>query len=230
MARPDDDEAIFFASEFTKVREMLHDQTVAQFLQLPLTERKSILRQHLVQPEPVIIEEGDDDNALNPNISDGVLLLQPLFVGKGAMGKQVVKEAREVHYGENKFWVRLHWLCEFQCDQYDLDAPPAPIAPLVRHIIVETGLHDGFDWENDEEDNPLYPHDGIGEEEKAIVRIACSLAETSWQDELGSVWKTFSYSLMQRRSRSCFVETGHLMVAIQRHARLSQISRSRSSV
>ncbi|RSL85734.1 hypothetical protein CEP52_016049 [Fusarium oligoseptatum] len=141
---------------------MLHGQTVAQFLQLPLTERKSILRQHLVQSEPVIIEEGDDNNALNPKISDGVLLLQPLFVGKGAMGKQVVREAREVHYGKNKFWVRLHWLCEFHCDQYDLDAPPAPIAPLVRHIMVETGLHDGLDWENDEEDNPFYPHDGIG--------------------------------------------------------------------
>ncbi|RTE68558.1 hypothetical protein BHE90_017066 [Fusarium euwallaceae] len=146
---------------------MLHGQTVAQFLQLPLTERKSILCQHLVQPEPVIIEEGDDDNELNPKIPDGVLLLQPLFVGKGAMGKQVVKEAREVHYGENKFYVKLHWLCEFQCDQYDLDTPAVPIAPLVRYIVVETGLHDGSDWENDEEDNPFYPHDGIGEEEKS---------------------------------------------------------------
>ncbi|KAF4469666.1 hypothetical protein FALBO_3435 [Fusarium albosuccineum] len=84
------------------------------------------------------------------------------------MGKQVVEEAREVYYGENEFVVRLYWLCEFRCDHYDLDTPPVPIAPLVRRVIVETGLHDGSDWEDDEEDNPLYPHDGIGEGDDGI--------------------------------------------------------------
>ncbi|KAF9770148.1 hypothetical protein IL306_012334 [Fusarium sp. DS 682] len=99
---------------------------------------------------------------MNPETADGILLLQPLFMGKAEKGKQMVKEAREVHYGENEFLVRLHWLCKFQCDQYDFDTAPLPIAPLVRCVIVEINLHDNYDWENDSEDNPFYPIDGIG--------------------------------------------------------------------
>jgi hypothetical protein len=167
MGKPaDDDEADFFAEEFAKVRKMLHGRTVEEFSRLPLVERKSIFREHLVQHRGVVIEEGDDDNMMNPEIADGVLLLQQLFMGKDEKGKQMVKEAREVHYGENEFLVRLHWLCEFQCDQYDFDIAPLPIAPLVRHIIIETNLHDDYDWENDTEDNPFYPDDGIGDDDE----------------------------------------------------------------
>ncbi|KAF9771587.1 hypothetical protein IL306_010767 [Fusarium sp. DS 682] len=169
MGRPgDDDDAEFLAEHLEEVRRMLHGRTVEEFSRLPLKERKSVFHEHLVQHQRVIIEEGDDDNMMNPRIADGVLLLQQTFMGKDEKGKQMVKEAREVHYGENEFLVRLHWLCEFRCDQYDFDTAPLPIAPLVRRLIVETDLHDGCDWENDTEDNPFYPHDGIGDGEENI--------------------------------------------------------------
>jgi hypothetical protein len=58
-------------------------------------------------------------------------------------------------------------LCEFRCDQYDFGTV-LPIAPLVRRLIVETDLHDGYDAENDTDDNPFYPHDGIGDREENI--------------------------------------------------------------
>lgn len=160
----DDDDAIFFADEFAAVYKMLQGRTVEEFSKLSLIQRKSIFNQHLTQPEWVIIEEGDDDNMMNPEIADGVLLLQKLFMGKNERGGQMVKEAREVYYGENVFRVKLHWLCEFQCDQYDFETVQ-PIAPLVRRLIVETDLHNGYDAENDDDDNPFYPHDGIGDSE-----------------------------------------------------------------
>lgn len=139
-----------------------------EFSQLPLVERKSVFGKHLVQQQRVIIEEGDDSHEINPAIADGVLLLQQLFMGKDEKGKQMASEAREVYYGENEFLAKLHWLCEFRCDQYDLDAAPLPIAPLVRRLIVETNLHDDYDWEDDTDDNPFYPHDGIGDGEENI--------------------------------------------------------------
>ncbi|KAI3574026.1 hypothetical protein IWW34DRAFT_885037 [Fusarium oxysporum f. sp. albedinis] len=114
---------------------MLQGRTVEEFSQLPLMQRKSVFSQYLVQPQRVIIEEGDDDNMMNPQIAEGVLLLQQLFMGKGEKGKQMMTEAREVHYGENEFW---------------------------------TDLHDGYDSENDNDDNPFYPHDGIGDGEDKI--------------------------------------------------------------
>ncbi|KAH7154766.1 hypothetical protein DER46DRAFT_688861 [Fusarium sp. MPI-SDFR-AT-0072] len=52
----------------------------------------------------------DDDNSLNPDIADGVLLRQQHFMGKDEVGKQLVKEAYDVYYGENHFNMRLHWL------------------------------------------------------------------------------------------------------------------------
>ncbi|KAF4951016.1 hypothetical protein FGADI_7800 [Fusarium gaditjirri] len=168
MGRPgDDDDAVFFAEEFAAVRRMLQGRTVEEFSQLPLVQRKSIFSQYLVQPQQVIIEEGDDGHEMNPAIANGVLLLQQLFMGEDEKGKQMVKEAREVYYGENEFLVRLHWLCEFRCDTYSFDTV-LPIAPLVRRLIVETDLHDGFDLENDSDDNPFYPHDGIGDREGNI--------------------------------------------------------------
>jgi hypothetical protein len=129
MSRPfDDDEARYFKGHFAKVRQMLYDRTVEEFSQLLLVERKSIFRQYLVQKQRVIINECDDDNELNPAIANGVLLLQTLFMGKDEKGKQMVKEAREVHYGENEFRVSLYWLCEFRFDPYELNQERFPIA------------------------------------------------------------------------------------------------------
>ena len=41
---------------------------------------------------------------LNPKIKDGVLLRQKYFVGKEA-GEQIVQEAREIYYRENRFTI-----------------------------------------------------------------------------------------------------------------------------
>ncbi|KAH7231092.1 hypothetical protein BKA59DRAFT_550010 [Fusarium tricinctum] len=101
----DNDDAEFFVQEFAEVRRMLQGRTVEEFSRLPLVQRKSIFGQHLVQPQRVVIEEGDDGHdIMNPAIANGVLLLQQLFMGKDEKGKQMVKEAREVYYGENEFW------------------------------------------------------------------------------------------------------------------------------
>ncbi|CZR49769.1 uncharacterized protein FPRO_14754 [Fusarium proliferatum ET1] len=39
------------------------------------------------------------------------------------------------------------------------------VKEALRRLIVETDLHDGYDAENDDDDNPFYPHDGIGDSE-----------------------------------------------------------------
>lgn len=115
----DDSDAKYFAAEFAQVQEMLHGLTVEEFMRLPLIERKAIFSQHLVQQERVFIREGEDDNHMNIKIANGFMLFQRLFMSEDEKSSQMVKEAREVHYGENEFWVELHWLCEFQDDQYD---------------------------------------------------------------------------------------------------------------
>jgi hypothetical protein len=166
MARMGDEEMKYFSGHFERLREMLHDRTVAQFSELALVERKSIFRQHLVQHDRVIIEEGDDTNEMNPDIADGILLLQQFYMGEDEIGKQMVKEAREVYYGENEFLVRLHWLCEFRWDGLgDFNAPKLSIAPLVRSIIVEAALHDGYDSEDDADDDSTYSDDDVDDEE-----------------------------------------------------------------
>lgn len=52
-------------------------------------------------------------------------------MGSDATGKQLVKEARELFYGENDFFVRLHWLCEFLVDRLGDYTTGIAIAPLV---------------------------------------------------------------------------------------------------
>lgn len=129
-----DDERIF---------KMLGGRTPAQFVQLPLERRQALYRRNLVQKAPVIIEEGDDDDEMNPDIASGVCLRQQYFMGFNEFGKQIVKEATEVYYGENDFRVRLHWLCEFKTDVLGDHKTPVDTASLVRGTLkVYADLHD----------------------------------------------------------------------------------------
>ncbi|KAH6982572.1 hypothetical protein EDB80DRAFT_735916 [Ilyonectria destructans] len=163
-----DEEREYFAEHHARVREMLGDRTVAQFSELPLVERKHIFRQHLVQDERVIIEEGDDGNEMNPDLAYSPLLLQQFFMGDDDIGKQMVKEAREVYYGENEFWVRLHWLCEFKWNGLGtFDEARLPIAPLVRSITIETSLHDHYYDSDDSHDDSAYSNDDERDEERS---------------------------------------------------------------
>jgi hypothetical protein len=40
-----------------------------------------------MQQQPVLIDEADDDDSLNPDIADGVLLRQQHFMGKDKISK-----------------------------------------------------------------------------------------------------------------------------------------------
>ncbi|RYC81103.1 hypothetical protein BFJ63_vAg16009 [Fusarium oxysporum f. sp. narcissi] len=120
----------------TTIRRMLGGRTIAQFALLSLRERHTLFRQSLVQQQPVLIDEADDDDSLNPSIADGVLLRQQYFMGKDETGKQLVKEASEVYYGENHFNVRLHWLREFMTDTLSDYKTKVPVAPLIKDSIT----------------------------------------------------------------------------------------------
>ena len=118
---------------------MLRGLTPAEFIKLPLEERNKVYRRYLVKGGYVQIEEGDDDDSFNPTIADGVLLRQEYMVGNDTASKQIVQEAREVHYTENTFTVRSHWLCEFVTDTL-ADGKQLRIEPMVRRIMVVVDL------------------------------------------------------------------------------------------
>ncbi|PCD21220.1 unnamed protein product [Fusarium graminearum] len=127
----------------TTIRHMLGGLTIPQFALLSPSRRRTIFRQNLVQRQPVLIDEADDDGSLNPKIADGVLLRQQYFMGEDETGKQLVKEASDVYYGENHFNVRLHWLREFMTDTLGDYKTKVPVAPLIKDSI--TVLVDSYD-------------------------------------------------------------------------------------
>jgi len=130
-----------------KVQQMLGTRTPAQFSKLPAERRKAVFRSHLVQGGYVQIEEGDDDDFFNEDIADGALLRQEYVMGSDDIGKQLVKEAREIYYAENTFTVRSHWLCEFVRDTL-ADGKPMAIEPLVRRIMVRVDVEHIHDMDN----------------------------------------------------------------------------------
>ncbi|KAH6957457.1 hypothetical protein DER45DRAFT_604267 [Fusarium avenaceum] len=62
-------------------------------------------------------------------------------------GKQLVKEACDVYYGENHFHVRLHWLYEFMTDILSDHKTKVCVAPLIKDSI--TVIVDLYDALND---------------------------------------------------------------------------------
>ncbi|KAL5346551.1 hypothetical protein ACLOAV_008822 [Pseudogymnoascus australis] len=105
------------------------------------------LRYLVKEDDYVHIEEGDDDDFFNEEIAEGALLRQEYFMGDDEAGKQLVKEARQIYYGENTFTVRSHWLCEFICDTL-ANGKPMAIEPLVRRIIVRVDVEHIYDMDN----------------------------------------------------------------------------------
>jgi hypothetical protein len=122
---------------------LLNTATLEAFVLRPEAQRKAILRRSQVQAKPVIIDEGDDDGSLNPETADGVILRIEYWMGTSDAAKQIIKEARDLYYGENHFVVRLHWLCEFIVDRIQNDDITVDVPPLVGAITVEVDLHDG---------------------------------------------------------------------------------------
>ena len=55
---------------------MLGGRTPVEFLRLLPEERKRVFHEHLVKDDPIIIEEGDDGDEMNPQIAPGRLLQQ----------------------------------------------------------------------------------------------------------------------------------------------------------
>ena len=79
-----------------QLREVLEVRTVAQFAQLSQEDRSALYRRHLVKHSPVLIEEGDDDDEMNPEIASGLFLRQQYFMGSGSVGKKLARGARDV--------------------------------------------------------------------------------------------------------------------------------------
>ncbi|KAJ6789248.1 hypothetical protein PWT90_10397 [Aphanocladium album] len=127
----------------SRVYSLLGTATLEAFARFTPAKRKEILRRSQVQRKPVIIDEGDDDGSLNPGTADGIILRIEYFMGTSDVAKQIIKEARELYYGENHFVVHLHWLCEFIVDRIQNDDIRVDVPPLVGAITVEVDLHDG---------------------------------------------------------------------------------------
>lgn len=62
--------------------------TPAQFVELPLEERNDVYARRLVVKDGyVLIEEGYDEDVLNPEIAQGIILRQEHFMGADAVGR-----------------------------------------------------------------------------------------------------------------------------------------------
>ncbi|TWU72722.1 kinetochore-associated Ndc80 complex subunit nuf2 [Metarhizium rileyi] len=85
-----------------RVYRLLGRRTVAEFSTLPPDQRKAIFRLHLVQDDPVIIKEGDDDDEMNPCISTGAIFQQEYFIREDRVGKQLIKEAIDIYYSHSR--------------------------------------------------------------------------------------------------------------------------------
>ena len=136
---------------------MLRNLTPGAFLKLPREAREKVYVRHLVKEGGhVLVEEGDDEDFLNPEIARGVILRQASFVGGGEVGSQIAEEAREVYYTRNTFEVRSHWLTEFLWDYLAHDRAES-VDHLIRRIMVQVDLQhiykDEFDKRNNEDED-----------------------------------------------------------------------------
>lgn len=116
-------------------------KSLEEFRRLDPETRRELLRTSLVDPKPIElgIESSSPDNP-------DVYLRQQKFAGSSVEVRQVIKESREVYYGDNHFAIRLQYLDTFMLDplQQRLDSRVAvPIVALVRRITVLLDLHRG---------------------------------------------------------------------------------------
>ncbi|KAK2023438.1 hypothetical protein LX32DRAFT_656945 [Colletotrichum zoysiae] len=119
------------------VRAMLGGRTVAEFSRLRARERATLLRHHLVQPQPIWVEELDSDDALpDSQTAAGLLLRQLSWMGADDVGQRMVAEARAAYYGENVFRLPLGSLQSFLSDSLEDGVTKTSVPPLVQKGVV----------------------------------------------------------------------------------------------
>jgi hypothetical protein len=98
-------------AEFTaRVREVLNGLSVAEFSQLPDSQRRSTLNHLLVAPKPIWIwDEGYPQDTDDSIAEDATLLVQVEWTGDDTASL----EAQEVYYGGNSFRLQLLYLADF---------------------------------------------------------------------------------------------------------------------
>lgn len=143
-----------------KVHRMLGDMSPAQFALLPKERREAVFRDYLVKDgEHVFVDSyWDCDDDRNAEIADGALLRQSDVMGSDEAGKQLVREAQEIYFGENTFLVASSCLDEFGQDSLG-DREPVDIQHLVRMLMIQVDVED---WRDDCSDN--------GEEDPFVVK------------------------------------------------------------
>jgi hypothetical protein len=122
----------------TRIHHVLNSRSVAEFSQLPVSQRRRTLHQLLVASTPIWIwEEGVQDENDDSMEEDARLLLQGCWTGDD----QISLEAQEVYYGENSFRLELHCLGVF------LHAyKPSGARNFVKRLrIIISAISDGLD-------------------------------------------------------------------------------------
>ncbi|KAM4067496.1 hypothetical protein HRG_001413 [Hirsutella rhossiliensis] len=109
---------------------------------LPEYNRKAILRQLLVQADPVIIHPLFEPDDFNPDVSSGLLLLQELTRRTDKLGTILGVEAKEIYYGENEFLVWWDGLHAFMHPPGSGVNNSSEIGRMVRKIVVRYDMRD----------------------------------------------------------------------------------------
>ena len=107
--------------------------TLEKLNRLPDDNRKATLRQYLVQTDPVIIHPFTELEALNSDISSGLLLLQESTERTDDLGTLLGTESKKIFYGENEFLVWWDGLREFM---HPPESRDSEIGGMVRRIVV----------------------------------------------------------------------------------------------
>ena len=88
------------------LRQVLGGHTPAEFALLLEEERKKVYRAHVyVKDAFIILADRRVNLLLNPELANGLMLLQEYYMGRDEVGKGLVKEARDIFYTENTFVV-----------------------------------------------------------------------------------------------------------------------------
>ena len=99
------------------LRQVLGGHTPAEFALLPKEERKKVYRAHVyVEDAFIILADGRVNLSSNPELANGLMLLQEYYMGRDEVGKGLVKEARDIFYTENTFVVWSYDLRKFVQD------------------------------------------------------------------------------------------------------------------
>lgn len=132
-----------------KAWNLLGGRSPAQFVQLSAEERRTYYERYLVDKDEIVVNGASD--SWRPNQE----LRRQRFVGDDAAGKQIVQEANDVFYTQNRFHVQSFALDEFLMDEaLGNGGHPCNVNKLIRKLIVKVNTKDGRD-----ENGPPKPGD-----------------------------------------------------------------------